>query len=99
MIAMNDVRIKDLKFLENFKSDRYLFRVYNSKKVNGCAANRILRTEGGDPYAVKCNCGHNTYHPVVDEGKNVDWNPEFLIKEKNQNLVYKLIKKLWAKYY
>jgi hypothetical protein len=86
----------DFKYLKNYKSDRYLFRIFNSKNVNGCAANGILRDEDGIPYAVKCNCGHHTYHPVFN-GKNVDWSPEFSIKEKNQNLIQRKIKELWIK--
>lgn len=84
------------RFLENFQSDRYLFRIFNSKRVNGCAANGILRDEDGFPYAVKCNCGHHSYHPVVDN-RTVVWDKEFLIKEKNKNLVQRRIKDLWIK--
>ncbi len=88
--------VTDLKYLKNYNSDRYLFRIFNSKQVNGCAANGILRDEDGIPYAVKCNCGHHMYHPVFN-GRSVDWRPEVSIKEKNKNLIQKKIKELWIR--
>jgi hypothetical protein len=91
-----EVEVSNLKYLENYKSDRYLFRILNSKRINACSANGILRDTDGIAYAIKCNCGHYTYHPVFN-GKIVDWSPDISIKEKNKNLVQKKIKELWIK--
>lgn len=88
--------VAEIKFLENLHSDRYLFRIFNGTRVGICAANGILRDKDGVPYAVKCNCGHHSYHPVID-GRRVEWNPEFLIKEKNQSFINKRIKDLWVR--
>ncbi len=85
------------KFLENYKSDRYLFRVFNSKRVGDCAANGILRDLDEFPFAVSCNCGRKTYHPVINNGTSVAWDKEFTIKSTNKNLVQRIVKDLWIK--
>ena len=85
------------KFLENYKSDRYLFRIFNSTRVGICAANGILRDEESTPYAISCNCGHHSYHPVVNNGSKVVWDPEFLVKEKNKTFIQRMIKDMWIK--
>ncbi len=90
---------KDLKYINNYKSDRYLFRLFNNKdrRPEGHAANGILRDEEASPYAIHCNCGY--YHPVCfsNSKHEVDWSPSFTVKTKNSNEVKKIIKGIWIR--
>lgn len=84
------------KYAKNYHSDRYLFRLFNQNSPVGHSANGILRCADLTPYAVKCNCGHATYHPLLSH-REVDWRPEVVIKEKNKNLIEKRFKQLWIR--
>lgn len=92
------------KYLANFSSNRYLFRIYNAKRPEGHAANDILRNEDATPYAVRCNCGK--FHPVVideiyikhnpgSKRTKVLWDPEFEITTSKKTEVFKMIRLVW----
>jgi hypothetical protein len=98
MLNFDEPVVKYLKYFENYKADRYLFRILNNpnNRPEKHAANKILRDENGEPYAVHCNCGW--YHPIFYQRTKhfVLWSPEFIIKTKNSSLVKSEIKKLWV---
>ncbi len=94
-----DFDVKALKYAKNYQSDRYLFRLLNADRPEDHSANGIIRGTDMLPVAVKCNCGRATYHPLLNP-RRVDWRPEVIIFERNQNLVNadlieKRLKKLW----
>lgn len=98
MLNFNEPAVKFLKYFQNFKTDRYLFRILNNPNTrpHGHAANKILRYENGDPYAVHCNCGG--YHPVFNRKENrheVEWSPDFTIRTKNSSSVERELKQMW----
>lgn len=93
--------LKEFKYVRNFKSNRYLFRIYNANRPEGHSANGICRDKEEVPNAVHCNCGK--FHPVVldlDSHRNeynsqrtkVDWSIEDL---KLVDLIKK-VKLMWA---
>ena len=94
-----DLIKKERRYLKNYNSDRYLFRIFhnpNTKRPEGCSANKILRHKDGIVYAIHCNCGK--YHPVfvITEGSKrheVGWSIK--IESKDEFSIDKDIKKLW----
>jgi len=92
---------KELKYIENFNSNRYLFRIYNANRPEGHSANLILRDDEGFPWAVHCNCGK--HHPVVsdldshgDEYTTKRTKVEWGIEEAKKDNLFKRIKKMLA---
>jgi len=83
-----------MKNIMNFIRDIKLSREFNLTKVNGCSVESILTGKNNIPVAIKCNCGENIYHPIIN-GKSACWNHEASIVEADPSLVEeKITKKL-----
>lgn len=91
-----DFEERTLRYFENYKYDRYLFRIFNNPntRLKGHSSNKILRYPDGSPYAVHCNCG--CYHPVFFGSTirhEVDWSVS--IKTETQSSVLGMLRNLW----
>jgi len=60
---------------------RELFRKFNEQqKVSGhekCSANKLYYNNRGELFAIRCNCGVKSYHPVY--GDKVVWGQKIAV--------------------
>ena len=59
----------------NVITRRELFRKFNEQQkasgCNKCSANKLYYNNAGELFAIRCNCGRKSYHPVY--GDKVVW--------------------------
>ena len=94
--------MREFKYIKNFRSNRYLFRIYNANRPEHHSANKIFRDEEELPYAVHCNCGK--FHPVIldidshkDEYNAKRTKIEWLVEDSNLENLIKKVKLMWLK--
>lgn len=65
----------------SFLTRRELFRKFNEQqKLSGyekCSANKLYYNNSGELFAIRCNCGEKSYHPVY--GDKVVWGQKIAV--------------------